>query len=131
MAILCDRGTRLLVQGLGRMGQFHAKLSVEYGTQVVAGVKPGGGGTSVDGIPVFDTAHAAVEATGANASVIFVPAPGAVDAILEAADAGLALACCITEDIPALDMLRAKHALRGSKLRLVGPNCPGVVTPAT
>jgi succinyl-CoA synthetase alpha subunit len=129
VAILCDRTTRLLVQGLGRMGQFHAKLSVEYGTQVVAGVKPGAGGSSVDGIPVFDTARAAVDATGANASVIFVPAPGAADAILEAADAGLALACCITEDIPALDMLRAKHALRGSQLRLVGPNCPGVVTP--
>src|SRR3990172_2671703 len=111
------------------MGQFHAKLSVEYGTQVVAGVKPGAGGSSVDGLPVFDAVRDAVLATGANASVIFVPAPGAADAILEAADAGLALACCITEDIPALDMLRAKHALRGSKLRLVGPNCPGVVTP--
>ena len=129
MAILCDRSTRLLVQGLGRMGQFHAKLSIEYGTPVVAGVKPGAGGTSADGIRVFDTVRDAVLATGANASVIFVPAPAAADAILEAADAGLTLACCITEDIPALDMLRAKHALRGSKLRLVGPNCPGVVTP--
>jgi succinyl-CoA synthetase alpha subunit len=129
VAILCDQGTRLLVQGLGRMGQFHARLSVEYGTRVVAGVKPGAGGSAVDGIPVFDTVRAAVDATGANASVIFVPAPGGADAILEAADAGLALACCITEDIPALDMLRAKAALRGSKLRLVGPNCPGVVTP--
>jgi succinyl-CoA synthetase alpha subunit len=129
VAILCDQGTRLLVQGLGRMGQFHAKLSLEYGTQVVAGVKPGAGGSTVEGLPVFDTVRAAVDATGANASVIFVPAPGAADAILEAADAGLGLACCITEDIPALDMLRAKAALRGSKLRLVGPNCPGVVTP--
>jgi succinyl-CoA synthetase alpha subunit len=129
VAILCDQSTRLLVQGLGRMGQFHAKLSLEYGTQVVAGVKPGAGGSAVDGIPVFDTVRAAVDATGANASVIFVPAPGAADAILEAADAGLRLACCISEDIPALDMLRVKYALRGSQLRLVGPNCPGVVTP--
>ena len=128
MAILCDENTRLLVQGMGRMGQFHARLSREYGTQVVGGVHPGKGGTAIDGIPVFDTVHAAVRATGADASVIFVPPPGAADAILEAADAGLALAACITEGIPALDMLRAKAALRGSRMRLVGPNCPGVVT---
>jgi succinyl-CoA synthetase alpha subunit len=129
MAILCDKNTRLLVQGMGRMGQFHAKLSIEYGTQVVGGVAPGKGGQKIDGIPVFDTVEAAVRATGANASVIFVPPPGAADAILEVADAGLALAACITEGIPALDMLRAKTALRGSSMRLVGPNCPGVVTP--
>ena len=129
MAILCDKNTRLLVQGMGRMGQFHARLSIEYGTQVVGGVAPGKGGTTIDGIPVFDTVEAAVRATGANASVIFVPPPGAADAILEAADAGIALAACITEGIPALDMLRAKTSLRGSPLRLVGPNCPGVVTP--
>ena len=129
MAILCNRDTRLIVQGLGRMGQFHAKLSQEYGTQVVGGVAPGKGGTKVLGFPVFDTVRQAVEATGADASVIFVPPPGAADAILEAADAGIALAACITEGIPALDMLRAKKGLAGSKLRLIGPNCPGVVTP--
>jgi succinyl-CoA synthetase alpha subunit len=129
MAILCDEKTRLLVQGLGRMGQFHARLSIEYGTQVVAGVHPGKGGQTIDGIPVFDTVREAVRETQANASVIFVPPPGAADAILEAADGGLALAVCITEGIPALDMLRAKAALAGSGLRLVGPNCPGVVTP--
>src|SRR5512145_2564199 len=120
MAILCDKNTRLLVQGMGRMGQFHAKLSIEYGTQVVGGVAPGKGGQSIEGIPVFDTVESAVRATGANASVIFVPPPGAADAILEAADAGLELVCCITEGIPALDMARAKRALRGAKTRLVG-----------
>jgi succinyl-CoA synthetase alpha subunit len=129
MAILCDRNTRLLVQGMGRMGQFHAQLSQEYGTQVVGGVAPGKGGQEIAGLPVFDTVDEAVKATGADASVIFVPPSGAADAILEAADAGLALAVCITEGIPTLDMLRAKSALRGSPLRLVGPNCPGVVTP--
>jgi succinyl-CoA synthetase alpha subunit len=129
MAILCDSNTRLLVQGMGRMGQFHARLSVEYGTRVVGGVAPGKGGQTIDGIPVFDTVRQAVAQTGANASVIFVPPPGAADAILEAADAGLDLAACITEGIPALDMLRAKNALAGASMRLVGPNCPGVVTP--
>jgi succinyl-CoA synthetase alpha subunit len=129
VAILCDKGTRLLVQGLGRMGQFHARLSREYGTQVVAGVHPDKGGQVVDGIPVFETVRDAVAATGADASVIFVPPPGAADAILEAADAGLRLAVCITEGIPVLDMARAKAELRGSPMRLVGPNCPGVVTP--
>ena len=129
MAILCDKSTRLLVQGLGRMGQFHARLSREYGSQVVAGVHPDKGGQVVDEIPVFETVRAAVAATGADASVIFVPPPGAADAILEAADAGLRLAVCITEGIPVLDMARAKAELRGSPMRLVGPNCPGVVTP--
>ncbi len=129
MAILCDKDTKLLVQGLGRMGQFHARLSLEYGTQVVAGVHPGKGGQTTLGLPIFDTVREAVAATGATASVIFVPPPGAADAILEAADGGLALAACITEGIPALDMLRAKAALRGASMRLVGPNCPGVVTP--
>jgi succinyl-CoA synthetase alpha subunit len=129
MAILCDRNTKLLVQGLGRMGQFHANLSIEYGTQVVAGVHPGKGGQVIEGIPVYETVQQAVAETGANASVIFVPPPGAADAILEAADAGLDLAVCITEGIPALDMLRAKVALAGCPMRLVGPNCPGVVTP--
>ena len=129
MAVLCDKETRLLVQGMGRMGQFHAKLSVEYGTQVVGGVHPGRGGQEIDGIPCFETVEEAVRETGANASVLFVPPPGAADAILEAADAGIDLAVCITEGIPAVDMARAKTELRGSKMRLVGPNCPGVVTP--
>ncbi|MGH0034386.1 MAG: succinate--CoA ligase subunit alpha [Myxococcota bacterium] len=129
MSILCDENTKLLVQGMGRMGQFHARLSIEYGTRVVGGVHPGRGGQEIDGIPVFDTVEEAVKATGANASVIFVPPPGAADAILEAADAGLDLTACITEGIPAIDMARAKAALRGAKTRLLGPNCPGVVTP--
>jgi len=129
MSILCDKNTKLLIQGFGKMGQFHAKLSIEYGTQVVGAVAPGKGGTTVAGIPLFDTVREAKQATGANASVIFVPPSGAADAILEAADAGLALAVCITEGIPVIDMARAKAALRGSQTRLLGPNCPGVVTP--
>jgi len=129
LAILCDRNTKLLIQGLGRMGRLHAGLSIEYGTNVVGGIAPGKGGTEIDGIAVYDTVAEAVRETGANASVIFVPPPGAADAILEAADAGLALTACITEGIPALDMLKAKSALAGSPMRLVGPNCPGVVTP--
>ena len=129
MAILCDRNTKLLVQGLGKMGRFHASLSREYHTQVVGGVAPGKGGTEVDGMPVFDTMREAVAATGANASVVFVPPPGAADAILEAADAGIDLVVCITEGIPVLDMLRAKRGMRDGKTRLLGPNCPGVVTP--
>ncbi|MCX5739201.1 MAG: succinate--CoA ligase subunit alpha [Proteobacteria bacterium] len=129
MAILCDRDTKLLVQGLGKMGRFHAGLSRAYHTQVVGGVAPGKGGTEVDGMPVFDTMREAVAATGANASVVFVPPPGAADAILEAADAGIELVVCITEGIPVLDMLRAKRGMRGGKTRLLGPNCPGVVTP--
>ncbi len=129
MAILADKNTKLLVQGMGRMGQFHAGLSVEYGTQVVAGVHPGKGGTKIEGIPIFETVQQAVAETGANASVVFVPPPGAADAILEAVDAGLDLTCCITEGIPAIDMAKAKRAMKGSHTRLVGPNCPGVVTP--
>ncbi len=129
MAILCDRNTKLLVQGLGKMGRFHAGLSRAYHTQVVGGVAPGKGGAEVDGMPVFDTMREAVAATGANASVVFVPPPGAADAILEAADAGIELVVCITEGIPVLDMLRAKRGMRGGKTRLLGPNCPGVVTP--
>jgi succinyl-CoA synthetase alpha subunit len=129
MAILCDKNTKLLVQGLGKMGRFHAGLSREYHTRVVGGVAPGKGGTEVDGMPVFDTVRDAVRATGANASVVFVPPPSAADAILEAADAELDLVVCITEGIPALDMLRTKRSLGGTKTRLLGPNCPGVVTP--
>jgi len=129
VAILCDKNTRVLVQGVGRMGQFHANLSREYGTQVVGGVAPGKGGSRVADMPVYDTVAEAVEQTGANASMIFVPPPGAADAILEAADAGIELAICVTEGIPVIDMARAKRALAGSGMRLVGPNCPGVVTP--
>jgi succinyl-CoA synthetase alpha subunit len=129
MAILCDASTRVLVQGMGRMGRFHAARSIEYGTRIAGGVAPGKAGETIDGIPAYDTVRQAVAETGATASVVFVPPPGAADAILEAADAGLELVVCITEGIPALDMLRAKRALRGSRTRLVGPNCPGVVTP--
>ena len=129
MAILCDKNTKLLIQGMGRMGTFHAGISREYGTAVVGGVAPGKGGTEIDGIPVFNTVAEAKAETGANASVIFVPPPGAADAILEAAANDLELAVCITEGIPVLDMARAKAALAGSKTRLLGPNCPGVVTP--
>jgi succinyl-CoA synthetase alpha subunit len=129
MAILCDRNTKLIVQGMGRMGTFHAGLSRDYGTRVVGGVHPGKGGSEIDGFPVFNTVRQAVEATGANASVIFVPPPGAADAILEAAENGLDLAVCITEGIPVVDMARAKTALPGSQTSLLGPNCPGVVTP--
>jgi succinyl-CoA synthetase alpha subunit len=129
MAILCDKNTKLIVQGMGRMGQFHAKLSVEYGTQVVGGVHPGRGGQEIEGIPIFNTVDEAVRHTGATASVIFVPPPGAADAILEAVDAGLEMTACITEGIPTVDMARAKRAMRGAKTHLIGPNCPGVVTP--
>jgi succinyl-CoA synthetase alpha subunit len=129
MAILADRNTRVLVQGMGRMGQFHARLSIDYGTRIVGGVHPGRGGSRIEGIPIFDGVAEAAAQTGANASVIFVPPAGAADAILEAADAGLELAVCITEGIPALDVARAKRALARSRMRLVGPNCPGVVTP--
>ena len=129
MSILCDKNTKLLVQGVGRMGQFHANLSREYGTQVVGGVAPGRGGSTIADLPIFDTVADAVRRTGADASVIFVPPPGAADAILEAADAGIRLAICVTEGIPVIDMARAKRSLADSRMRLVGPNCPGVVTP--
>ncbi len=129
MAILCDKNTKLLIQGMGRMGTFHAGISREYGTQVVGGIAPGKGGTEIEGIPIFNTVAEAKAATGANASVIFVPPPGAADAILEAAENELELAVCITEGIPVVDMARAKAALGASKTRLLGPNCPGVVTP--
>jgi succinyl-CoA synthetase alpha subunit len=129
MAVLIDRNTRLLVQGLtGREGSFHAKGAAAYGTQVVGGVTPGKGGTTHEGWPVFNTVAEAVQKTGANASVIFVPPPAAADAILEAADAGLPLAVCITEGIPTLDMMRALMVVRASSMRLIGPNCPGLIT---
>lgn len=129
MSILCDKNTKLIIQGMGNMGTFHAGLSRDYGTQVVGGVHPGKGGTEKDGFPIFNTVAEAKAATGANASVIFVPPPGAADAILEAAENDLDLVVCITEGIPVVDMARAKAALRGSRTRLLGPNCPGVVTP--
>ncbi len=130
MAILVDRHTRLVVQGItGREGTFHTEQMLAYGTQVVAGVTPGKGGQQVHGVPVFDTVRQAVAETGANASIIFVPARGAADAVLEAAEAEVAVVICISEGVPTLDMIRVRRALEGSGTRLVGPNCPGVITP--
>ena len=130
MAVLIDKSTRLLVQGLtGREGTFHAKQAAAYGTTVVGGVTPGKGGTSHEGWPIFNTVHEAVKATGANASVIFVPPAFAADAVMEAADGGLQLAVCITEGVPTLDMMRAFTFLKGRSMRLVGPNCPGLISP--
>ena len=131
MAVLVGSETRLLVQGLtGREGTFHTKQSVEYGTNVVAGVTPGKGGQTHEGIPIFDTVEAAVKQTSANASVIFVPPPFAADAILEAATAGVPLIVAITEGIPALDMMRVMAYLKTQPgIRLIGPNCPGIITP--
>src|SRR4051812_30447470 len=130
MSIWVDQNTKLLVQGItGSAGAFHAKGCRDYGTKVVAGVTPGRGGQNVEGIPVFDTVDEAVKKTGANATMIFVPPPGAADAIMEAADAGIPLIVCITEGIPVRDMLAVKRALKSSKSRLIGPNCPGIITP--
>jgi succinyl-CoA synthetase alpha subunit len=129
MSVLVGRETRVVTQGLGATGQLHTRLCREYGSQMVAGVTPGKGGTHFEGIPIFDTVDQAVRATGANASVLYVPPPGAADGILEAVDAGLPLVVCITEGIPVLDMVRVKRVLDGSNTRLIGPNCPGVITP--
>ncbi len=130
MSVLVDKNTRLVVQGItGKEGTFHTKQMVEYGTNVVGGVTPGKGGTTHEGIPVFNTVEAAVKEAGANASVIYVPPPFAADAIIEAADAGVALVVCITEGIPAIDMVKVKRYLQGKPTRLVGPNCPGVISP--
>ena len=131
MAVLIDKSTRLIVQGLtGREGTFHAKAAAAYGTNVVGGVTPGKGGSTHEGWPVFDTVHDAVQKTGANASVVFVPPQFAADAVMEAADAGLALVVCITEGIPTLDMMRAMTFLKDRPAtRLVGPNCPGLISP--
>src|ERR687885_1380121 len=129
MAVLIDKNTRLIVQGLtGREGTFHAKQAAAYGTTVVGGVTPGKGGTTHEGWPVFNTVADAVKETGANVSVIFVPPPFAADAIMEAADAGLPLVVCITEGIPALDMVKAWEYLQGKSTRLIGPNCPGIIS---
>ncbi len=130
MSIWIDKKTRVVVQGItGSQGAFHAKACKEYGSQVVAGVTPGKGGQSVEGIPVFNTVYEAVKETKADASLIFVPAPFAADAIFEAEAAGVAIAVCITEGIPTFDMIRVKRALETSKMRLIGPNCPGIITP--
>src|SRR5437667_4637613 len=130
MSILIDKSTRVIVQGLtGREGTFHAKSCAEYGTKIVAGVTPGKGGTTHEGWPVFNTVQEAVEKTGANATVIFVPPPFAADAIMEAADAEVDLIVCITEGIPTLDMVKAWEFLQDRRSRLIGPNCPGIISP--
>src|ERR1700674_1040805 len=129
MSILVDKTTRVLCQGLGKAGTFHAQQCRDYGTQVVGGVVPGKGGTSKEGFPLFNTAAEAVRKTGANATMIFVPPPAAADAIMEAADAGIGVIVAITEGIPVLDMARAMEFLKKRPCRLVGPNCPGVITP--
>ena len=130
MAVLVDKNTRLIVQGVtGKEGTFHTLQMVDYGTNVVGGVTPGKGGTTHEGIPVFNTVADAVKETGANASVIYVPPPFAADAIMEAADAGLPLVVCITEGIPVADMVKARDFLAGKGTRLIGPNCPGIISP--
>ena len=130
MSIWINKNTKVLVQGItGGAGAFHARACKGYGTKIVAGVTPGKGGQEQDGVPIFDTVASAVQKTGAQASMIFVPAAFAADAILEAASAGIELVVCITEGIPTLDMVRVKRALDGGKTRLIGPNCPGIITP--
>ena len=129
MSVLVGRDTKVLVQGLGREGSFHASKMKEYGTKIVGGTKPGAGGTTVDGIPLFDTVAQAVDATGANASIIFVPAGGAMDAMLEAIDSEIGVVVCITEGIPVQDMLKVASVLERSSSTLIGPNCPGLITP--
>lgn len=130
MSILINKDTKVICQGItGTHGAFHTKQMVEYGTKMVGGVTPGKGGTDVEGVPVFDTVEEAVRETEANASVIYVPAPFAADAIVEAVDSGLDLVICITEGVPVIDMLKVKRYMEGKSVRLVGPNCPGVITP--
>jgi succinyl-CoA synthetase alpha subunit len=130
VSILVNKDTKVITQGItGSTGQLHTRACREYGTQMVAGVTPGRGGTDFEGIPIFDTVEQAVDRTGANASVIYVPPAFAADAIMEAADAGVELIICITEGIPVLDMVRAKRFFTGKKARLIGPNCPGAITP--
>jgi len=130
MSILINKDTKVITQGItGASGLFHAQGARDYGTKMVGGVTPGKGGTVIDGFPVFDTVKEAIEKTGATASVIYVPPPFAADSIMESVDAGIELVCCITEGIPVLDMVKVKHFMMGKKTRLVGPNCPGVITP--
>ena len=130
MSILVNKDTKLLVQGItGKEGQFHARACIDYGTRVVAGVTPGKGGQKMDDVPVFNTVADAVKIAGANASMIFVPPPFAADAIMEAADADVPLIVCITEGIPVMDMMRVKNYLKDKPVRLIGPNCPGIITP--
>lgn len=130
MSILVNKNTKVICQGFtGSQGTFHTKQAIEYGTKMVGGVTPGKGGTTHEGLPVFDTVDEAVKKTGANASVIYVPPPFAADAIMEAVDAKIELVVCITEGIPVLDMIQVKRFMQGSKSRLIGPNCPGVITP--
>jgi succinyl-CoA synthetase alpha subunit len=129
VSVLVGRATRLLVQGMGKHGTFHALGCREYGTNVVGGVTPGKGGSTVEGFHLFDSVEQAVRKTGANCSVVFVPPPGAADAIMEAADAGIPLVVCITEGIPTLDMVKVAAYLKGRRTRLIGPNCPGVISP--
>ena len=129
MSILVDENTRVLVQGFGRAGQFHADQCMKYGTKIVGGISPGKGGSEQLGVPVFNTVRDAVEHVQPDASMVFVPAAGAADAIMEAAEAGLKLVVCITEGIPANDMVKAAHYLRGKPTRLIGPNCPGIISP--
>jgi succinyl-CoA synthetase alpha subunit len=129
MSILVNENTRIIVQGFGRAGQFHAEQCMEYGSKVVGAVHPGKGGSEQLGVPVFNTVQEAVEKVQPNASIVFVPAPGAADAVMEAADGGLELVVCITEGIPALDLVKIVNYLRGKKTRMIGPNCPGVISP--
>lgn len=130
MSVLVDKSTRLIVQGLtGKEGTFHARQMVEYGTNIVGGVTPGKGGTTHEGIPVFNTVADAVKEAGANASVIYVPPSFAADAVMEAADAGIPVVVCITEGIPTLDMVKVKEYLKDKPTRLIGPNCPGIISP--
>jgi succinyl-CoA synthetase alpha subunit len=130
MSVYINKDTKVIVQGItGSTALFHTKQMIEYGTKIVGGVTPGKGGTEVEGVPVFNTVSEAVAATGANASVVYVPAPFAADAILEAVDAELDMVICITEHIPVLDMIKVKRYMQGKNTRLVGPNCPGVITP--
>jgi succinyl-CoA synthetase alpha subunit len=130
VSIFVDKNTKVVVQGItGKEGQFHTKQCVAYGTNVVAGVTPGKGGQTVEGVPVFNSVQAAVQETGANCSLIFVPPPFAADAIMEAADAGVAVVITITEGIPVMDMMKVKHFLQDTPARLIGPNCPGIITP--
>src|SRR4029077_9146503 len=129
MSILVDKNTRVLVQGLGKAGTFHASQCREYGTQIVGGVAPGKGGTVKEGFHLFNSVAEGVGKTGANAPLVSVPPPAAADAIMEAADAGIAVIVAITEGIPVLDMARAMHFLKEKTMRLIGPNCPGVITP--